>query len=74
MEVHIDNEWMAASVTELVGKTIDNEWMVVFRNSEGAKDIVNYQHKNAALEKYQYLVDKHFINYPFQEKAKAEGY
>ncbi len=73
-EVHIDNKWVAARITklDLDPDTLEADYMVVFRTSEGAKDITHYKYESLALEKYQSLIEDNFLNYPFHEKIKAE--
>ena len=73
-EIHVDNKWMAARVIKLDSDPDSFNWdyMVVFRNSEGAKDITHYKYESLALEKYQSLIEDNFLNYPFYEMIRAE--
>ena len=74
-EVTINNKWIHARITKfdpIPNTAEDQEYMVVFRNSEGVKDITFYKWESLALEKYQKLLEDNFLNFPFKQKVESE--
>ena len=67
-ELTINDKWIHARITKFDYSPDtfgDDEYMVVFRNSDGAKDISFYKWESLALEKYQTFLENHFRYYTF---------
>ena len=74
-EVNIGNKWVHARVTKFdydPKKWGETEYMVVFRNSEGGKDITYHKYESLALDKYQEFLEKHFLDFAFKRKIEAQ--
>ena len=70
-ELTINGKWIHARITKFDDLDAD-EYMVVFRNSDGAKDISFYKWESLALEKYQTFLEKHFQYFPFKKNIEME--
>ena len=74
-ELTINKKWIHARITKFDHDPDtfgEEEYMVVFRNSEGAKNISFYKWESLALEKYQTFLKNHFQYFPFKKNIEME--